>query len=186
MDKLRDKIVEIPRETANIIVERVRVDGVQPVSRDDFENFRENMQLSITNLINGSLIRNIDRNSDTNEIVGTSNSELGASVYHWDGRLHPVPRDFMLPTSGIYSMWCLWHFGNIISPAERYGAYSNLKAFDLPSSQGRLLSRIRYIMKRIDLKISETSEFDRIIANLLIQDLDALRLPLILFVIKSI
>ena len=76
MDKLRDKIVEIPRETANIIVERVRVDGVQPVSRDDFENFRENMQLSITNLINGSLIRNIDRNSDTNEIVGTNNSNL--------------------------------------------------------------------------------------------------------------
>ena len=64
----------------------------------------------------------------------------------------------------VFTQCGAYHFGNVISPAERYGAYSNLKAFDLPSSQGRLLSRIRYIMKRIDLKISETSEFDRIIA----------------------
>lgn len=163
LNKLREEIIQIPRETANIIVERVRVDGVQPVSREDFENFRQNIQLSITNLINDSLIRTIDRNSNTNDIIGTSNSESGASVYHWDGRLHPVPRDFMLPTSGIYPMWCLWHFGNAISPTERYGAYSNLKAFDLPTTQGPLLSRIRYLMKKIDLKISETSEFDRII-----------------------
>ena len=113
-------------------------------------------------------------NSNRNSIDGISDSEYGASVYHWDGRLHPVPQAFMLPTSGIYSMWCLWHFGNVISPTERYAAYSNLKAFDLPKSQGPLLSRIRYLMKTIDSKIFETSEFGRM--SLLISDLGALRL----------
>jgi len=42
----------------------------------------------------------------------------------------------------VFTQCGAYHFGNVISPAERYGAYSNLKAFDLPSSQGPLLSRI--------------------------------------------
>ena len=169
LTNLREEISVIPRETVNVMLERVRVDGVQPVSREDFENFRETVQLSISNLLNDgfnraiSMDRNLNSNSNRNSIDSGRGSESGASVYHWEGRLHPVPQAFMLPTSGIYSMWCLWHFGNVISPTERYGAYSNLKAFDLPRSQGPLLSRIRYLMNRIDSKIFETSEFGRII-----------------------
>ena len=146
----------LPTETANIILERVRVDGVQPVSRDDFETFTENMHSSISNLINDSLIRVINRNPDSHSNNdGLNNAErrsTDASIYYWDGRMHPVPQGFVLPTCGIYSMWCLWHFGNVISSSEKYGAYSNLKAFDLPKIQGPLLSRIKFLMKNINDK----------------------------------
>lgn len=75
LTKPGEEIIELPRETANIILERVGVDGVQPVSREDFENFRHNMQLSISNLITDSLTTMaIYRSSNTNNIDGTRNS----------------------------------------------------------------------------------------------------------------
>lgn len=101
----------------------------------------------------------------TNDGLNNTDAErrtADASIYYWEGRMHPVPQEFVLPTCGIYSMRCLWHFGNVISSSERYGAYSNLKAFDLPKSQGPLLSRIKFLMQKIDFNIIETSDFTRI------------------------
>jgi hypothetical protein len=88
------------------------LDGVQPITKEDLEKLTERIQFSISNSISGTLIGTIERNPNLNNIVDGTNSEYGTSVYHWDRRIHPVPRDFMLTRSVVFIAFRQYNFSH--------------------------------------------------------------------------
>eukprot|EP00960_Hanusia_phi_P000133 3684-Hanusia_phi.AAC.5 len=169
-DSLKELLSELrlslPQELCQAMLERIEVNSANPVTRQDIEA----LKLEFSKLLDEKLAGLVRRNTDVNgtgegtassDLVGDNDGQIigegvRGQVFTWDGRLHPVPREFEFPQKiDCKNMWQRWHLGQINITKE--GTTQNigpLKVLDtkdlIKRNMRKNLSKARLVMGEVE------------------------------------
>eukprot|EP00960_Hanusia_phi_P060943 764676-Hanusia_phi.AAC.1 len=167
MNELRHSL---PQEICQVLLERIEVNGANPVTRQDIDA----LKLELSKLLDEKLAGRLTRGADSNDRGEESASSVAVQgngqivgegvrgqMFTWNGKLHPVPRDFEFPQKvDCKNMWQRWHFGQINITQEgavqQIGPLKILDSKDLVKSNMRKnLCKARLVMQEVE-KIART------------------------------
>jgi hypothetical protein len=132
LQTLSSLILSIPDQVTMNMLERIRVEGVQPVTLADVQRLLKENTDSIRSHIDGLVVAGARLGAHSPPVTGpaaaASSQTPEFATWQWAhpndaGQLsfHMCPADFELPRGNAKDMWTLWHFGhreNRIGPSE--------------------------------------------------------------------
>lgn len=157
--RLTQRMAELPHLVKADILRDVRIEGVQPVQRSEWEMLERRLD-TITEAVQAILAGRAgtaatSAGASSSASVSRQNDDSQFQMWCWGGTFHPVPEGFKLPRTCIKDFWIMWHHGN---PGEKIGRLKQLTNTDLSYGPDICqISRCRKLMKEIESVAREKS-----------------------------
>eukprot|EP00960_Hanusia_phi_P061990 765009-Hanusia_phi.AAC.1 len=165
-ESLNELRYSLPQEICKALMERIGVNEANPVVRQDIEA----LKLDFAKMVDERLAGLGRSSADVNDTGGQASSSafvdgneqatgegVRDQVFMWDGKLHPVPRDFEFPQKiDCKNMWQRWHVGqvNITQEGAAVQQIGPLKILDskdlIKSNMRKNLCKARLVMAEVE------------------------------------
>ncbi len=156
----------LPNKIVEVIVDRIQIDGVNPITRADMEVQFNRYHNDLRNDIHSFIIENFGPGgasssnpprtaSNESDCSKETQATHGYYSYHWGGKFHPVPEGFLMPLVTVKQLWDMWLFGNA---TDRVSCLRYVKpSLDLDKKSCKVnFSKAKKIMKLL-IELSEKS-----------------------------
>ena len=166
-DAIISVISSLPQNVASEILQRIQVNGANPLTREEVESMLSRATSAIIQQV--SSLVSLSVGAAPPQVVavaaGAGEAPSGSQYLSWwwvhpndDGQMkvHPCPETFRFPNTSLKDLWILWHFGN---QSERMRPYKGLTCgnlFDYKKDKQRL-TKCKQLMVELQAIVGEKS-----------------------------
>jgi hypothetical protein len=148
-DGIERLLSELPQRTFRQIADNIAINGVHPITRDEFHRLSADLVTLVTETLHRHG-RIPGTESQEVELPTPQESQTGGAfpAYTWGGRLHPVPEGWKFPGCTPKATFFIWHHGSrdvpMIAPLR------TLSRHDVSTTTWVQVSRVRGVFKEIE------------------------------------
>jgi len=159
--ELIKQCAQLPNQLTTTMLAKFTIHGALPVTADDLRDMMGQLSAQLRSefqqLASTAAARPLtdpSSSSSSSPLIDSDDADPRFTTWTWKGRLHPVPENWLFPSTDVKATWNLWHFGHV---GDRIRPLRCLKKHDLngTSVQTTLWSKTRGVMEEIALVMVE-------------------------------